>query len=76
MPPGDGGVLALVDTGGNLPITAVTHTQTAMNVLPGTGEQSYAPLLAKVMKDTRVFPSTLLEQHKKAARVKGAGFMM
>ena len=82
-----GKVLALADNGGDLPVTAVTHSQiaglcvdclgypnaarstlTAMNVEPGTGEDSYAPLLAKVNSDTRSFPSTLLEEHKKGAR--------
>jgi len=43
-------------------------TLTAMNVEPGTGEDSYAPLLAKVKADTRSFPNTLLSEHKKAAR--------
>ena len=43
-------------------------TLTAMNVEPGTGEDSYAPLLAKVKADTRSFPKTLLSEHKKAAR--------
>lgn len=80
-------VLALADNGGDLPVTAVTHSQiaglcvdcldypnaarstlTAMNVEPGAGEDSYAPLLAKVKADSRAFPETLLEEHKKAAR--------
>ena len=82
-----GKVLALADNGGDLPVTAVTHSQiaglcvdclaypnaarstlTAMNVEHGTGEDSYAPLLDKVNSDTRSFPSTLLEEHKKGAR--------
>ena len=46
-------------------------TLTAMNVEEGSGEESYAPLLAKVKSDSREFPSTLLEEHKRAAR-KGA----
>lgn len=52
----------------NYPNTAQS-TLTVMNVPSGTGEVSYGPLLAKVTKDTRYFPSTLLEHHKKAARV-------
>jgi nucleoside-diphosphate-sugar epimerase len=52
----------------NYPNTAQS-TITVMNVPPGTGEVSYGPLLAKVTKDTRSFPPTLLEQHKKAARI-------
>ena len=52
----------------NYPNTAQS-TLTVMNVPSGTGEVSYAPLLAKVTKDTRYFPPTLIEQHKKAARV-------
>ena len=82
-----GKVLALADNGGDLKVTAVTHSQiaglcvdclgypnaakatlTAMNVEPGMGEESYAPLLAKVASDTRAFPTTLLEEHKKGAR--------
>jgi nucleoside-diphosphate-sugar epimerase len=52
----------------NYPNTAQS-TLTVMNVPSGTGEVSYAPLLAKVTKDTRYFPPTLIEQHKRAARV-------
>jgi len=82
-----GKVLALADNGGDLKVTAVTHSQiaglcvdcldypnaakatlTAMNVEPGMGEESYAPLLAKIASDTRAFPTTLLEEHKKGAR--------
>jgi nucleoside-diphosphate-sugar epimerase len=47
---------------------AAKSTLTAMNVEEGTGEDSYAPLLAKVKADTREFPKTLLEEHKRAAR--------
>mmetsp|Transcript_13349 Transcript_13349/g.28983 ORF Transcript_13349/g.28983 Transcript_13349/m.28983 type:complete len:311 (+) Transcript_13349:1-933(+) len=47
-------------------------TLTAMNVEPGTGEDSYAPLLAKVKSDTRKFPESLLIEHKKAARIGSA----
>ncbi|KAL7534190.1 hypothetical protein ACHAXR_005711 [Thalassiosira sp. AJA248-18] len=47
---------------------AARSTLTAMNVESGKGEDSYAPLLAKVTSDTRSFPSTLLSEHKKAAR--------
>ncbi|KAL9189164.1 hypothetical protein ACHAXT_011654 [Thalassiosira profunda] len=50
-------------------------TLTAMNVEPGKGEDSYAPLLAKVKADTRVFPSSLLSEHKKAARNGAAIFV-
>jgi nucleoside-diphosphate-sugar epimerase len=52
----------------NYPNTAQS-TITVMNVPPGTGEVSYGPLLANARKDTRYFPPTLLEQHKKAARI-------
>ncbi len=45
-------------------------TLTAMNDADG-GETSYAPLLAHVQPDRRVFPPTLLEEHRKAARVGG-----
>ena len=47
---------------------AAKSTLTAMNVEPGKGEDSYAPLLAKVKADTRDFPSSLLSEHKKASR--------
>ena len=47
-------------------------TLTAMNVASGTGEDSYAPLLAGVKSDTRSFPTTLLSEHKKAARIGAA----
>ncbi|KAL3806355.1 hypothetical protein ACHAXA_007696 [Cyclostephanos tholiformis] len=47
-------------------------TLTAMNVPLGTGEDSYAPLLAKVESDTRSFPTTLLNEHKRAARIGAA----
>jgi hypothetical protein len=43
-----------------------------MNVASGTGEDSYAPLLAEVKSDTRSFPTTLLNEHKKAARIGAA----
>lgn len=43
-------------------------TLTAMNVAPGTGEDSYAPLLAGVRSDARSFPATLMGEHKRAAR--------
>ncbi|GAX10864.1 hypothetical protein FisN_31Hh072 [Fistulifera solaris] len=45
-------------------------TLTAMNDADG-GETSYAPLLARVQPDRRVFPVSLLEEHRKAARVGG-----
>lgn len=51
---------------------AARATLTAMNVEEGTGEDSYAPLLEKVKADTRVFPSTLLEEHKRGARIGSA----
>ncbi len=51
---------------------AAKSTLTAMNVDEGLGEDSYAPLLAKVNPDSREFPSTLLEEHKKGARNGGA----
>ena len=44
-------------------------TLTAMNVEEGEGEETYAPLLAKVKADSREFPETLLSEHKKAARL-------
>lgn len=44
-------------------------TLTAMNVEEGEGEETYAPLLAKVKPDTREFPESLLAEHKKAARL-------
>ena len=47
-------------------------TLTAMNVASGTGEDSYAPLLAGVKSDTRSFPTTLLSEHKKAAQIGAA----
>ncbi|KAL3790357.1 hypothetical protein HJC23_002743 [Cyclotella cryptica] len=86
-----GKVLALVDNGRDLPVSAVTHSQiadlcvscldypntarstlTAMNVEDGTGEETYAPLLAKVNADSKVFPKTLLEDHKRGARMGSA----
>lgn len=51
---------------------AVRSTLTAMNVEPGTGEDSYAPLLAKVTADKKKFPTSLLDEHKKAARIGSA----
>ena len=51
---------------------AAKTTLTAMNVEEGTGEESYAPLLEKVKADTRVFPKTLLEEHKRGARIGSA----
>jgi nucleoside-diphosphate-sugar epimerase len=47
-------------------------TLTAMNVAPDTGEDSYAPLLAGVKSDVRSFPTTLLGEHKRAARIGAA----
>jgi nucleoside-diphosphate-sugar epimerase len=51
---------------------AARSTLTAMNVESGTGEESYAPLLERVKTDTRVFPQTLLEEHKRGARIGSA----
>ena len=86
-----GKVLALVDNGQDLPVSAVTHSQfadlcvscldypnaarttlTAMNVEKGNGEETYAPLLEKVKADTREFPTTLIEEHKRGARIGSA----
>eukprot|EP00580_Thalassiosira_gravida_P008482 CAMPEP_0201640846 /NCGR_PEP_ID=MMETSP0493-20130528/22797_1 /ASSEMBLY_ACC=CAM_ASM_000838 /TAXON_ID=420259 /ORGANISM="Thalassiosira gravida, Strain GMp14c1" /LENGTH=335 /DNA_ID=CAMNT_0048114623 /DNA_START=56 /DNA_END=1063 /DNA_ORIENTATION=+ len=47
---------------------AAKSTLTAMNVEEGTGEESYGPLLAEVESDTRDFPTSLVSEHKKAAR--------
>lgn len=47
-------------------------TLTAMNVEAGTGEASYAPLLEKVKADSREFPKSLMDEHKKAARTGSA----
>jgi len=47
---------------------AARSTLTAMNVPPGEGEQSYAPLLAQVKPDSRIFPVNLIEEHKRAVR--------
>ena len=43
-------------------------TLTAMNVDEGKGVDSYDSLLTQVEPDTRDFPSTLLEEHKRGAR--------
>lgn len=51
---------------------AARTTLTAMNVEEGNGEESYAPLLKKVQADTRVFPTTLIEEHKRGARIGSA----
>ncbi|KAL7466627.1 hypothetical protein ACHAXS_006921 [Conticribra weissflogii] len=51
---------------------AARATLTAMNVEDGKGEESYAPLLAKVGSDTREFPASLLEEHKRGARMGSA----
>jgi len=86
-----GKVLALVDDGRDLPVSAVTYEQiaslcvdcldypnaarstlTAMNVEPGRGEETYRPLLEKVKADSRTFPESLLDEHKKAARTGAA----
>jgi len=44
-------------------------TLTAMNVEEGEGEETYAPLLAKVEPDSREFPANLMSEHKKGARL-------
>mmetsp|Transcript_6283 Transcript_6283/g.13630 ORF Transcript_6283/g.13630 Transcript_6283/m.13630 type:complete len:333 (-) Transcript_6283:269-1267(-) len=51
---------------------AARSTLTAMNVEDGKGEESYAPLLAKVGSDTREFPASLLDEHKRGARMGSA----
>ena len=48
---------------------AARATICAMNVSDGKGEESYAPLLEKVKPDTRVFPSSLMEENIRAVRV-------
>ena len=40
-----------------------------MNVEEGEGEETYAPLLAKVEPDSREFPANLMSEHKKGARL-------
>ena len=35
----------------------------------GEGEETYAPLLAKVEPDSREFPANLMSEHKKGARL-------
>ncbi len=47
-------------------------TLTAMNVKPEMGAESYGPLLARVQPDSRSFPASLLNEHKKAARLGAA----
>jgi len=83
-----GKVRGLQDNGGDMKVSAVTHSQiaelcidclnypnaarstlVAMNVDVGDGEESYAPLLEQVSPDTRVFPKTLIDQHKMGARI-------
>lgn len=51
---------------------AARSTLTAMNVESGSGEDSYAPLLTQVKSDTKVFPASLVDEHKKAARIGAA----
>eukprot|EP00566_Odontella_aurita_P014864 CAMPEP_0113558140 /NCGR_PEP_ID=MMETSP0015_2-20120614/18183_1 /TAXON_ID=2838 /ORGANISM="Odontella" /LENGTH=342 /DNA_ID=CAMNT_0000459647 /DNA_START=27 /DNA_END=1052 /DNA_ORIENTATION=+ /assembly_acc=CAM_ASM_000160 len=51
---------------------AARSTLTAMNIDPGTGEETYAPLLEKVNADSREFPKSLIDEHKKAARTGSA----
>ena len=88
-----GKVLGLVDNGGDLPVSAVTHAQiadlcvscldypnaarttlTAMNVEEDTGESTYGPLLEKVKADKRAFPKSLMDEHKRGARI-GSAFV-
>ena len=47
-------------------------TLTAMNVEPGKGEDSYGPLLTKVAPDTKIFPTSLIHEHQRAARIGSA----
>jgi len=51
---------------------AAKSTLTAMNVEDGQGEETYAPLLKLVQPDRRNFPSSLLAEHKNAARLGAA----
>lgn len=51
---------------------AAKSTLTAMNVPDGEGELTYAPLLKEVHPDQRDFPSSLLAEHKNAARLGAA----
>jgi hypothetical protein len=44
---------------------AARSTLTAMNVPPGQGQETYAPLLARVNPDTREFPTSLIQEHKR-----------
>ena len=48
-------------------------TLCAMNVAPGKGAETYGPLLAAVKGDTRAFPASLLEEHRRAVRAGAAG---
>lgn len=54
---------------------AARSTLTAMNVDPGLGEETYAPLLKKVVADSRAFPDNMMEEHRKAAR-RGAAILV
>lgn len=47
---------------------AARSTLTAMTVPPGQGEETYAPLLARVRPDTREYPASLIQEHKRAVR--------
>ena len=49
-------------------------TLCAMTVEPGTGEETYAPLLEKVKADTREFVP-MIESHRRAVRVAGFGLL-
>lgn len=51
---------------------AAKSTLTAMNVEDGKGEETYAPLLKQVQPDRRMFPSSLLAEHKNGARLGAA----
>ncbi|KAL1504961.1 hypothetical protein AB1Y20_008728 [Prymnesium parvum] len=48
---------------------AACATLTAMTVPSGEGEDSWAPLLAKVRPDRRQFRADLLQEHQRAVRV-------
>lgn len=82
--------LGVKDNGEDLPVTTVSYSQiarlvvdcmklkapsrmtlTAMNVGDGQDYQT----LDQVQSDTRQFPESLIDEHKKAARVGGLVFM-
>jgi len=51
---------------------AARSTLVAMNVEDGEGEETYGPLFAKVKKDSREFPESLIDKHKQGARLGAA----